>query len=155
MLFLKDLTSKLKKWGYEINPYDWCVANKMVDGKQCTVVWHVDDLKISHVDPNVVESLLDLLNDEYGKINPLVTTHGKVHEYLRMTLDYSDDGKVKIIMKDYIKKMLDELPDDMDGEAGTPASLHLFLIRDEPVLLDATNAERAVSSPHSKVTVSL
>ena len=62
MLFWKDLTLKLKRWGYEINPYDWCVANKMVSGAQCTVVWHVDDLKISHVDPTVVESLLDLLD---------------------------------------------------------------------------------------------
>lgn len=50
MLFWKDLSAKLVKWGYKINPYDWCVANKMIDGKQCTVVWHVNDLKISHVD---------------------------------------------------------------------------------------------------------
>jgi hypothetical protein len=141
MLFWKDLTKKLKRWGYVINPYDWCVANKMVHGKQCTVVWHVDDLKISHVDPTVVQSLLDLLNGEYGKINPLVTTHGNQHDYLGMTLDYSEDGKVKIIMTDYIEKMLDELPDDMDGEAGTPASLHLFSIRDDPVLLDTPTAE--------------
>jgi hypothetical protein len=113
----------------------------MVHGKQCTVVWHVNDLKISHVDPTVVQSLLDLLNGEYGKINPLVTTHGNQHDYLGMTLDYSEDGKVKIIMTDYIEKMLDELPDDMDGEAGTPASLHLFSIRDDPVLLDTPTAE--------------
>jgi hypothetical protein len=50
MLFWKDLTKNLEEWGFEINPYDWCVANKMIDGKQCTIVWHVDDLKISHVD---------------------------------------------------------------------------------------------------------
>lgn len=29
-------------------------------------------LKISHVDPTVVKSLLGLLNSKYGKINPLV-----------------------------------------------------------------------------------
>jgi hypothetical protein len=28
-------------------------ANKMIDGKQCTIVWHVDDLKISHVKEKV------------------------------------------------------------------------------------------------------
>jgi hypothetical protein len=58
-----------------------------------------------------------------------------------MTLDYSDDGKVKIVMKDYITKMLDEVPEDMNGEARTPASLHLFTIRDDPVLLDEPTAE--------------
>jgi hypothetical protein len=50
----------LKKWGFKINPYDWwCVANKMIDGKQCTIVWHVDDLKISHVRPNMVTSVIE------------------------------------------------------------------------------------------------
>jgi hypothetical protein len=50
MLFWEDLLGNLIKWGLEINPYDWCVANKMIDGKQCTIVWHVDDPKISYVD---------------------------------------------------------------------------------------------------------
>jgi hypothetical protein len=129
MLFWKDLSAKLVSWGYEINPCDWCVANKMVNGKQCAVLWHVDGLKISHVDPAVVESLLGLLNGVYGKLSPLVTTRGKIHDYPGMTLDYTEDGKVKIVMKDYIEEMLAEIPDDMDGEAGT---LHLFTARDEP-----------------------
>jgi hypothetical protein len=54
LLFWKKLSAQLKEWGFEINPYDWCVANKMMNGKQCTILWHVDDLKISHVDPNAV-----------------------------------------------------------------------------------------------------
>jgi hypothetical protein len=33
-----------------LNPYNDCIANnKMIDGPQCTVLWHVDDLKISHI----------------------------------------------------------------------------------------------------------
>ena len=53
-LFWEKLTRKLLEWGFVINPYDSCVANKMVNGKQLTVVWHVDDLKISHVDLGVL-----------------------------------------------------------------------------------------------------
>jgi len=49
LLFWRLLSSKLKEWGFIINPYNWCIANKMVDDKQCTMAWHVDDLKISHV----------------------------------------------------------------------------------------------------------
>jgi hypothetical protein len=56
LLFWKDLSGDLRKWGFESNPYDWCVANKTINGKQCTILWHVDDLKISHEDPEV-ESL--------------------------------------------------------------------------------------------------
>jgi hypothetical protein len=33
LLFWKLLSKKLASWGFEINPCDWCVANKMIDGK--------------------------------------------------------------------------------------------------------------------------
>jgi hypothetical protein len=55
-LFWEKLSKTLVEWGFEINPYDRCVANKMVNGKQLTVGWHVDDLKISHVDTTVVDN---------------------------------------------------------------------------------------------------
>jgi hypothetical protein len=34
--------------GFEINPYDPCMANKIVDGMQMTICFHVDDYKLSH-----------------------------------------------------------------------------------------------------------
>jgi hypothetical protein len=142
VLFWKCLSPKLVSLGCEMNPCDWCVANKMVNGKQCTVLWHVDDLKILHVDPAVVESLPDLHNDVCGKLSPLVTTGGKTHDHLGMILDHTEDGKAKLAMKDHIEEMLAETPDDMDGEAGTPASLHLFTARGEPGgLLDEDGSE--------------
>jgi hypothetical protein len=51
LLFWRKLTEKLNEWGFTINPYDWCVVNKTVNRKQCTILWLVDDLKISYVDP--------------------------------------------------------------------------------------------------------
>ena len=42
-LFWEKLSGKLKEWGFSMNPYDPCVANKMVNGRQLTVAWHVDD----------------------------------------------------------------------------------------------------------------
>jgi hypothetical protein len=77
---------------FEINPYDLCVANKTINGKQCTVVWHVDDLKISHVDSEVVTTILDLLDAKCGqeivggKRAPLTINRGKIHDYLGMKL---------------------------------------------------------------------
>jgi hypothetical protein len=38
LLFWKLLTSKLVAMGFEINPYDWCVANKTINGTQCTIL---------------------------------------------------------------------------------------------------------------------
>ena len=51
LIWYRKLKADLEKKGFKINPYDPCVANKMVNGKQMTVIWHVDDLKVSHVDP--------------------------------------------------------------------------------------------------------
>jgi hypothetical protein len=96
LLFWKLISSKLILWGFTINPYDWCVANKMIDGKQCTVLWHVDDLKISHVLEDVNTDIIKRINEEFGKEAPITITRGKVHDYLGMTLDYSEKGKVKI-----------------------------------------------------------
>ena len=45
LLFYRKLRADLEDMGFEINPYDPCVANKIVNGSWCTVMWHVDDLK--------------------------------------------------------------------------------------------------------------
>jgi len=95
MLFWKDLTHTLTCWGFEVNPYDWCVVNKTIKGKQCTVLWHIDDIKISHVNKDVVSSVIDYLSNRYAKEAPLTVTRGKIHQYLGMTLDYSTTGKLR------------------------------------------------------------
>jgi hypothetical protein len=63
LLFWKLLSSKLVLWGFMINPYDWCVTNKMIDGKQCTVLWHVDDLKISYASEDVNTDIIEIINN--------------------------------------------------------------------------------------------
>ena len=47
-MFYRKLVKDLEEYVFEINPYDPCVANKMLNGIQMIVVWHVDDLKVSH-----------------------------------------------------------------------------------------------------------
>ena len=53
ILWYQKLRKDLESIGFKINPYDPCVANRMVKGKQQTVVFHVDDLKCSHMDKKV------------------------------------------------------------------------------------------------------
>ena len=54
--------------GFIINTYDPCVANKMVKGKQFTVVWHVDDPKLSYEDGKEVKKVIKELEDIYGEM---------------------------------------------------------------------------------------
>ena len=64
-----------------------------------------------------------------------------VHDYLGITLDYSQEGTVKVTMIDYIKQMLVDLLDDMNGIAATLAADHLFQMNLELVLLSPDKAE--------------
>lgn len=142
MLFWEDLTAKLTAWGLTPNRYDRCVMNKIVNDKQLTVLWHVDDLKISHEEESVVLDMVDKLNSAYGKVAPIVATMGKKHPYLGMILDYTEEGFVKIDMQDYIRRMLLEAPDEMrQGTAATPAADHLFTVNDQCAKLDEKQAQ--------------
>jgi hypothetical protein len=52
--------------GFEINPYDPCVANKVVNGTQMTVRWHVNDLMISHISRSEILEFVKCIKDIYG-----------------------------------------------------------------------------------------
>jgi hypothetical protein len=73
------------------------MVNKIFDGKQCTIIWHVDDCKLSHIKQGVLDNIAEKLNIEYGREAPLTIHQGTVHEYLGMTIDYSKKGKVKFL----------------------------------------------------------
>ena len=77
------LTDKLK---FKKNAYDPCVVNRVIENKQCTIMWHVDDLQISHANLQVVSSIIEARTKEYGDIMPLTISRGKVHDYLGMVL---------------------------------------------------------------------
>jgi len=41
----------------------------------------MDDLKISHIDKNVLEDIINMLHKKFGQESPLVLARGKVLEY--------------------------------------------------------------------------
>ena len=136
-LFWEKLQAKLvNDWGFMPNRYDSCVVNKMVDGKQLTMAWHVDDLKVSHEKEEVLDEFIGMMQNQFGKDTPLSISRGPVQDYLGMTLDFSKKGRVVVKMHDYVKNMLNDAPACMDGKAATPATVHLFKVNTEnPKLL--------------------
>ena len=84
--------------GHQRNKYDWCVMNNIVNGKICTILWNVYDLKMSHVDYGIVSSVLADIDAEYGKIAKMTITWGKIRKYLSMTIDcYSPEKAILLI----------------------------------------------------------
>jgi len=92
------------------------------------VKFHVDDRMSSHLDKTVNDEFDKWLNKEYGAHCAVKATRGKVHDYLGMTFDFSQEGKVKVNMTDYICNMIDDFPVALKvtDTAPTPASDDLF-----------------------------
>jgi len=138
LLWYELFSSTLKQMGFALNPYDPCVANKMINGKQCTIGWYVDDTKISHVDSAVVTGIIEKIEEKFGK---MTVTRGKVHTFLGMEITLQEDGTVKIVMKDYIKEAIEQFGEDVSKQAATPAKKDLFEIDEKSQSLDKDGAD--------------
>ena len=68
LLFWTKLFKILEEMDYQRNESDWCVMNIIVNGKKFTILWHFDDLKMSHVGSKIVSSFLADIDAEYGKL---------------------------------------------------------------------------------------
>ena len=123
--FKKDIEAK----GFKLNPYDRCVANKIINGKQMTVLWHVDDLKASHAEKKVLDEFVEYLQGIYDdeEIGTIKVNEGPVYEFVGMKLDFSKKGKLRVNMIDYVKKIIEEFNYDLsERKIKTPAADHLF-----------------------------
>src|SRR5687767_7795798 len=99
-----------------------------MQGEQCTILWHMNNLKISHADAKVVDEIIDQLSKEYGQESPQTISRGEEHNYLGITGSHALKGKVKFSMAGYIQDQLRDLPESMAGECMAPASSHLFQV---------------------------
>jgi hypothetical protein len=133
LLWYTLYTDVLQKEGFEINPYDQCVANKNINGKQCTIAWYVDDNLLSHVETSVVDDILKLIN---GYFPGLVIERGKKLNFLGMEIEFLDKGKLKLGLVQYIQGMIEELEEaitpygeNLDRKYPHPAAKWLFTIK--------------------------
>jgi hypothetical protein len=128
LLWYNNFRKALEDKGYVFNPYDPCVANKLIGKLRHTVRFHVDDLMCSHMDPRVNDEFEIWLNHMYGSHGKVTTTRGNIHDYLGMTFDFSQKGKVMIDMIAYMEAMVDDFPTEFkpSDTATSPAAEDLF-----------------------------
>ena len=127
LLWYELFSNTLKEEGFKLNPYEPCVANKMVKGKQLTVVWYVDDLKVSHVSSEVVDETLEFLELKFGKMK---IKRGRLHEYLGIDVELKD-RKVYLCMKEYLIEAIKDFGEAINCSAKTPATKSLMEIPDK------------------------
>ena len=97
LLFYLKSVKNLKSIGFVLNPYDPCVANKIVDCAQLTVVWNLDDPKVNRLDEGVSTRISVWLQNTYERLfddssGAMKLKRGKIHEYLGMQLYFSVAG---------------------------------------------------------------
>jgi hypothetical protein len=138
LLWYELFSSTLEGMGFVLNPYDTCVANKTIDGKQCTIAWYVDDNKISHVEDGVVTQVIEAIEARFGK---MTVTRGKRHVFLGMDITFHDDGTVSVNMKDYIMEAIAAFGEDITRTAATPAKKDCFEINDKSEALTNERSE--------------
>ena len=126
LLWYRPFHDTLQDLGFVLNPYDPCVANAQIKGSQCTIVWYVDDNKISHKEQTVVNDIIQRIEAKFG---PMTKTQGDDHEFLGMQLHFNCvDKTVKILMQTYLDEAIHQSPLDVRRAAATPATKTLFKI---------------------------
>ena len=138
LLWYELYSTMLVKMGFKINPYNKCVANKIIDGTQCTICWYVDDNKVSHLDDKVNDMIVDVIEKKFGK---LARTTGKKHTFLGMDIEFIGDKTVLIVTPQHIREALEDFGEELDTDAVNPAKSKLFTINHDSEQLDESKAD--------------
>ncbi len=119
----------MEAYGFEVNLYDPCVAYVDLNRNQMTVTWHVDDLKVSHMESLELQKFGHYLRDNF--IDALMEHTGDVHDYLGIDLDFSGKGKLRVSMIKYLHKLITGFSEyrTLGNSETSPAREHLFDIR--------------------------
>jgi hypothetical protein len=128
LLWYKLFTETLYDIGFRLNPYDACVANSIINQKQATICWYVDDNKISHVEPTVVTDIVDRIEKEFGK---MTVTRGKRHSFLGMDIVFNEDTTASILMKSYLEEAMSDVNIDRSMTTTSPAKKDLNVTHDD------------------------
>ena len=109
-----------------INPYNPCISNKWTGRGQITVVWHVDDMKVSHKNKEEGTKFIKCMKGIYGEEIPIA--RGKRNTYVGKDLGYSTPGKLIVSTDSYITEAIDKLSEEMMKPIKTTAGNHLFKV---------------------------
>lgn len=127
-LWYAHLRDTLTRDGFEVNPYDSCVYNKLgASGEQITIGVHVDDLVVTSRNQEDISSLESHLRGTYKELR--VNT-GDIQDYVGMTFNLEVPGEVVVTMDSCVENILSGC--GVETTRATPASSFLFDVRDAP-----------------------
>jgi hypothetical protein len=124
IMYYKKFRTDMESIGFEVNPYNICVAKRKYNGKQQTVTWHDDDLTASHVDSKVKDEFTEWCEETYGSKDL-----GDPRFYRRRCVKEID-------MRYYIEGMLEEFPYAIGTNKTTPWTEKLLKVQKDAKKLE-------------------
>ena len=126
------------------------MTNKMIDAKQMTICFHVDDCKLSHKSSSAMDKMTNWLRQECESVfedrsGKTTASRGKTNKCLGMTSDCATAGQVKITMLDCIEETTAAFEKEAPGDTGTENSAapeSLFGVDEDCEKLKPHEAER-------------
>ncbi len=122
------LREKLEAYGFEANPAEPCVFNKLNSaGIQISLTLHVDNMLTTCKSETEIDQFFAYLRTQF----PVITVHkGKTLSYLGMLFDFKEEGAVYVTMQGTVDETLKGC--GVEKCCATPATNNLFVIRDAP-----------------------
>ena len=110
----------------------------------------MDDYKLSHKNSEVNTTFIDVLCKEYESIfedrsRKMKVHQGKVHKYLSITLDFTEDKAVKISISKFIQEYLmefDKIAPNKTGTKSYAALADLFVVKEDLEKLPKAKQEK-------------
>ena len=129
--------------GFTVNPADICCFNRLdSDGKQTTIIIHVDDLFISGPSESSLDSTIAEIDNLYTDTEQSITVQrGRIIEYIGMIFNFETADKVRVSMDSYVTELLSDL-EYIPGAAETPAKSDLFQVRSDAEQLGEHDREQ-------------
>jgi len=76
ILFCEKLRTSIEKERFNVNSHDPCVTNKLANGSQMMILWHVDDTKSSHIDLKVNDLFIKWPKKECSQLGEVKSSRG-------------------------------------------------------------------------------
>ena len=108
----------------------------MVNGSQCSIMWHIDNCIATHQDQKELDGLGKQMIEYFGDMN---VTSGSKHDFLGMKLHLRNYKKLEIDMSPQVIQLVQDFERDneiiLNDKVSSPATANLFNVDDtEPEL---------------------
>ena len=117
MLLLYDIyTEGFKYLGLIIKLYNICIANSFIEENQCKITWYFNGIKVSQVQEKVNTKIIEKIAEHFDEL----ALSQKEHKCLVMGIEFLENGKLLLFMKDYIGESITLFDKNIDATVSSP-----------------------------------